>query len=106
MAYIGGLGVLSSYRRSFSTNEQSTKMLGLYKELLKAAKSIPQYNYREYSVRRIKYAFRESKNISHDLVPSFIQKAQSNLQLIKRQALIQSLYYDPASDKLVLEKYR
>ncbi|KAK9869245.1 hypothetical protein WA026_002995 [Henosepilachna vigintioctopunctata] len=77
------------------------EVLNLYKYMLKEAKKIPAYNFRNYALRRIKDSFRENKNIDDpDLISSCIAEARKNLDILRRQVVIASMY---STEKLVIE---
>ncbi|XP_050510963.1 LYR motif-containing protein 4 [Diabrotica virgifera virgifera] len=76
------------------------EVLKLYKTMLKESRKIPSYNFREYALRRVRDAFKENKSISNNQIGVLIEKAEKNLETIKRQAIIGQLY---ATDKLVIE---
>ena len=79
---------------------ESQRVCRLYRELLRGAKSLPQYNYREYAVGRIKHAFRHASSLP---LEENMSKGQEALALIRRQAAIQRMYFGSA-DELVIEK--
>lgn len=62
--------------------------VSLYKKLLSAANSLPQYNYRCYFVDKVKYMFRKQNYEQLDN-PSFIEHCNSLLTTLKRQSNIQ-----------------
>ncbi|CAG9837945.1 unnamed protein product [Diabrotica balteata] len=76
------------------------EILKLYKTMLKESRKIPAYNFREYALRRVRDAFKENKSISNNQIGVLIEKAEKNLETIRRQAIIGQLY---AVDKLVIE---
>ncbi|KAF6197532.1 hypothetical protein GE061_008496 [Apolygus lucorum] len=68
-------------------------VLKLYKTMLREASRFPAYNFRMYCLRRTRDGFRMNKALSD---PSAITKVynegQSFLEVIKRQAVIYSLF--------------
>lgn len=102
-----------------------SKILQLYKNLIKESSKFEAYNYRfvntmksnlifevikqlfifffsNYALRRIRDGFKENKNVSDvDQISKLIEKAENNLNIIKRQALLSQVY---STDKLVIEK--
>ncbi|GFW17187.1 LYR motif-containing protein 4 [Trichonephila clavipes] len=75
---------------------RSKQVLRLYKEMLREAEKFPSYMYRTYSLRRIKDAFREHKEESNlEKVDDLLTYAKANIEIIKRQVLIGSLYREP-----------
>ncbi|KAK0423273.1 hypothetical protein QR680_008059 [Steinernema hermaphroditum] len=74
----------------------------LYKDLHRAAREFPQYNYREFSKRRIRDYFVENRNVTdqEELVKLY-KFGKDQLAAIKRQTTISKLL--PAS-KLVIEQ--
>ncbi|CAD8173970.1 unnamed protein product [Paramecium pentaurelia] len=67
-------------------------ILKLYKQVLRAGNQFKDYNFREYVIRRAKQDFRELKN-NPDLNNKVIQKYTTELEVIKRQTIVQNLYY-------------
>ena len=63
----------------------------LYKDVLKAASSFKDKNFREYFTRITKDDFeRVSKTMAEE---DFVRKQTQNLDVLKRQAEIQNMYY-------------
>jgi hypothetical protein len=76
-------------------------VLNLYRGLLKNARSWNNYNFKEYIQRRVKEDFASNKlEVDPTRIESLITKAKENLELVKRQGIIQNIYNQ---DKLVLE---
>ncbi|KAL5995859.1 hypothetical protein ACLOJK_025931 [Asimina triloba] len=69
------------------------EILSLFRSLLRAARSFPDYNIREYTRLRTVDGFRENRSLSD---PSSISAAfndgMSQLEVAKRQAVVYSLY--------------
>jgi len=88
----------SQTRQGMSTSKVA---LSLYRQILKQANKFSSYNYREYTLRRTKDAFRANRNIK-DLkeTEKLLEEGRKNLDVIQRQALINNLYH---SQKLVIE---
>ncbi|KAG5877672.1 hypothetical protein JTB14_013917 [Gonioctena quinquepunctata] len=77
------------------------KVLSLYKALMKESLKMPAYNFREYAIRRVHDAFKANKNVSDtEALGQQIIKAEKNLEIIRRQAIIGHLY---SIEKLVIE---
>lgn len=72
----------------------------LYRQLLRESNGLA-YNFKEYAKRNVRARFRENM---HETDPSLIKQqiaeAESNLEILKRQAIITSLY---GAEKLVVE---
>lgn len=80
------------------TNKQ---ILSLYKQLLSKAYKFDNYNFREYSKRRVHDAFKEHKNLKEeDKIVAFFNEGVDNLALLSRQTAISQMY---TSEKLVVE---
>ena len=80
-------------------NRQS--ILLLYHNLLRESKRFDSYIYRKYALRRIRDAFRDNKCITDEnTIQQLFTDGHKNLQLIKRQVVINNLY---KSEKLVVE---
>ena len=76
-------------------------ILTLYKEMLRESQKFSGYNFRNYALRRVKDAFREGKcETDKEKVQGLVKKAEDNLSVIKRQALLSNMYKDKS---LVIE---
>ena len=77
-------------------------VLKLYRKMLKASKNFEQYNFREYSKRRVRDGFKENKAVNDQKrLKELIIDAQDNLGVIERQSKLSQLYIAP---DLVIEK--
>lgn len=72
----------------------------LYRQLLREAERFPQYNYRQYALRRIRDEFERRKDLEADKIPELLTKGREELERLKRMTTVASLY---AHDKLVIE---
>ncbi|TKR95938.1 hypothetical protein L596_010032 [Steinernema carpocapsae] len=74
----------------------------LYKDLQRAAREFPQYNYREFSKRRVREYFVESRNVTEEKELKKLYKlGKESLATIKRQTAISKSL---PSSKLVIEQ--
>lgn len=64
--------------------------MSLYRSLLTAAGSIKDKNFRCYFERIVRDDFSKN-NID---CPEFIKKQEENLALLKRQSIVQNMYYE------------
>ena len=81
-----------------------SSLQNLYRTLLRHAERFPQYNYRNYALRKIKEEFADAKltlKTSED-INKFLEKEQESLEQLKRMIKVQSLYFDN-STKIILE---
>ncbi|XP_030756657.1 LYR motif-containing protein 4 [Sitophilus oryzae] len=99
--------IFSRYQRLFVkiylNFDMSTKskVLKLYKSLLRESEKFASYNFRLYAIDRVKYGFRENKNVNDtEILRNKIAEAHKNLEIIKRQTLISQMY---KTEKLVIE---
>lgn len=69
----------------------------LYRNLLRNAKQIPNYNFREHAVRKIKYDFNKNKKLEAEALIEQYQNGIKELNVVKRQAIIGQLYYENES---------
>ncbi|XP_004711813.1 LYR motif-containing protein 4 isoform X2 [Echinops telfairi] len=77
------------------------QVLDLYRAMLRESKHFTAYNYRTYAIRRIRDAFRENKNVKDPVeIQTLVNKAQRDLEIIRRQVHISQLY---STDKLIIE---
>ena len=76
----------------------------LYKSLLRYARQFPQYNYRNYALRKIKEDFSLAKDSlkTTEEVNKFLKEKEESLEQMKRMIKVQSLYFDD-SRKLIVE---
>ncbi|CAF0717401.1 unnamed protein product [Brachionus calyciflorus] len=78
-----------------------TKVLSLYKSMIKESNKFSSYNFREYAKKRIKHEFEANKQLNDQAKQAeLIQKANANLNMIKRQVLVSQLY---PTEKLIIE---
>ena len=79
-------------------------ILKLYRNLLREGSKFTDYNFREYAIRRIRHSFHQNKQeIDINRIKSFINVAEENLELIKRQTVIGNLY---SHRRIVIEDER
>ncbi|EEQ38392.1 hypothetical protein EJF18_30762 [Clavispora lusitaniae] len=77
------------------------QILTLYKQLLGKAQKFDNYNYREYTKRRVHDAFKEHKNLKEeDKITEFFNEGVDNLAMLNRQTTISQMF---TFDKLVVE---
>ncbi|KAI9310084.1 hypothetical protein BX666DRAFT_1870976 [Dichotomocladium elegans] len=77
-------------------------VLSLYRSFLRSGKQFASYNFREYTLRRSRDAFRaHASETDPEKIAALIDKATKDLEVVKRQALISILY--SSGDKLVIE---
>jgi hypothetical protein len=75
-----------------------TSVLAILKKSLSVAKKFPQYNFREYFVRRLN---KDIDLATRDKNFSSVEKAKEELEQMKRMVKINSLY---CNEKLVIEE--
>ena len=72
----------------------------LYRQLLREAERFPQYNYRQYAMRRIRDEFERRKDMEASKIPELLAKGRGELERLRRMTSVASLY---AHDKLIIE---
>ena len=78
-----------------------SKILGLYKQMMKESKKFSNYNFREYAIRRVRDGFKEGKvETEPTRVSELVKFAEDQLAVITRQATVGQLYQENA---MVLE---
>ncbi|KAK9447584.1 uncharacterized protein V1518DRAFT_407107 [Limtongia smithiae] len=78
--------------------------LALYRSMLRTSRLFSDYNFREYALRRTRDAFRAHRDAADPrAVETFLNEAESQLALLKRQTTISQMYQ---SQKLVVETPR
>nr|CAH7712872.1 unnamed protein product [Callosobruchus chinensis]CAH7759360.1 unnamed protein product [Callosobruchus chinensis] len=76
-------------------------LLKLYKSLMRESQKIPDYNFRNYALRKVRDSFKANSTITDTtLINNEIQEASKNLEIIKRQAAVGQMY---SAEKLVIE---
>ena len=72
-----------------------SKVLVLYKQMLREGRSFSNYNFREYAIRRVRDGFQQGKGETDaSKISQLIKSAEENLSVMKRQALVGQLYRD------------
>jgi hypothetical protein len=80
-----------------------SKILSLYKTLIKESNKFSSYNFREYAKRRIKYEFEENKAVTQkETVRLLLKQAESKLESLKRQVIVSQLF--PAGKNIIEPK--
>lgn len=79
------------------------EVLQLYRNLLKASKEFPLYNFRQYYFRRTRDAFRENRNFTDARHQAELYSyGVTQLEVAKRQALLGKQY--STKERLAVEK--
>ncbi|KAL0091087.1 NADH dehydrogenase 1 alpha subcomplex subunit 6 NDUFA6 [Phycomyces blakesleeanus] len=81
----------------------SAHVLSLYRNFIRFGNRFQSYNFKDYTIRRARDAFHENKlETDPSKITQFIRKAEHDLEVVKRQAAISTLY--ATGDRLVIEK--
>ncbi|KAK3609394.1 hypothetical protein CHS0354_011970 [Potamilus streckersoni] len=81
-----------------------SKVLSLYRNLIRESKKFNSYSYRKYALEKVNYEFRENRNVTDaGKLSQLIKKAEENLQMIKRQVIVGQLY---GEGHLVIEHHQ
>mmetsp|Transcript_41274 Transcript_41274/g.58063 ORF Transcript_41274/g.58063 Transcript_41274/m.58063 type:complete len:82 (-) Transcript_41274:132-377(-) len=64
----------------------------LFRSLLREAKKMDNYNFRAYSIRRVKTGFKMNKDLSGNEATSALAEGHQQLEMLKRQAMLGQLY--------------
>ncbi|CAG8633442.1 155_t:CDS:1 [Acaulospora morrowiae] len=84
-----------------SVTPSRTQVLQIYRSLLKASKNFSNYNFRDYAYRKTRDSFHQHKNETRpDKITELVKKAEHELNVVKRQGYLNSLY---AVDRLIVE---
>lgn len=79
----------------------SNRTLRLYKQLLREGSKFADYNFREYTLRKIKDTFRQNMNETDACkIKDLNKSAEENLEVIKRHVAIGNMY---SHNKIVVE---
>ncbi|KAF7726202.1 hypothetical protein EC973_009000 [Apophysomyces ossiformis] len=86
-----------------STPATRAQVLALYRQFFRHGNKFASYNFRDYALRRSRDAFRaNAAETDPAKIAACIEKAQKELDILKRQASISTLY--TRGEKLVIEK--
>ncbi|XP_016380524.1 LYR motif-containing protein 4-like [Sinocyclocheilus rhinocerous] len=78
------------------------QVISLYRMLMKESNKFTSYNYRTYTLRRVKDGFRENLHVDNPkTLDNLINQDRENLAVIKRQVSIGHLY---SAQRNVVEK--
>lgn len=81
------------------------KVLSLYRNFIRHGNKFSSYNFRDYTIRRSRDAFRANMTeTSPEKIAAFITKAEQELAVVKRQAAISQMY--TTGEHLVVETPR
>jgi hypothetical protein len=83
------------------TSEAISKFKPLYASLLRAANKFPEYNFRNFAIRKVKYDFDLTK-INENNLDQFVSKVNESLSQLKRMTKVHNLYTD-GKQKLIIE---
>mmetsp|Transcript_18969 Transcript_18969/g.26705 ORF Transcript_18969/g.26705 Transcript_18969/m.26705 type:complete len:84 (-) Transcript_18969:380-631(-) len=64
----------------------------LFRSLLREAKKMNDYNFRLYSIRRIKMGFLSNLSLEGQEAKAALEDGHHQLEILKRQAIIGNLY--------------
>ena len=79
----------------------SKQILGLYKQLLEKAYKFDNYNFREFTKRKISDSFKANKSLNDEkAIKSFYNEGIDQLAMLQRQTTISQMF---TFDKLVVE---
>lgn len=79
----------------------SKQILGLYKQLLERAYKFDNYNFREFTKRKIVDSFKANKSLKDDeAIKSFYNEGIDQLAMLQRQTTISQMF---TFDKVVVE---
>jgi hypothetical protein len=73
----------------------------LYRSLLRSSKSLPDYNFRAYTARRITASFKANRSLPPTEASIALTEGKAQLELIRRQGIVGGLY---PQEKNVMEK--
>ena len=73
------------------------QVIGLLRAFYRYANKMPNYNFREHTKRRAMYGFRSNQHIAEPQLSLEYQKGVEQLEVVRRQAIISSLYPDMES---------
>lgn len=88
-----------------SATPSAAQALSLFRSLLRAAREFPDYNIREYTKLRTTDAFRHNATLSDpNSISTAFAHGKSQLAVVKRQAVVYSLYDSPLRSVMELQQ--
>jgi len=70
----------------------SSPSLTLYRQLMRQAKNMNDYNFRSYAMRRVKVGFESNRSLIGEEANIAFAEGKRELETLKRQAIIGNLY--------------
>lgn len=67
--------------------------MSLYRTFLREGGQFPNYNIREYILRKAKHSFRHNADAPADQVAGLVEKATGELEVLRRQAMVYEMYH-------------
>ena len=64
----------------------------LYRSLLRTSRTLPDYNFRSYTARRITASFKANKSLAGEDATKAIANGKAQLDMLRRQGTIGQLY--------------
>ncbi|RVE49722.1 hypothetical protein evm_005592 [Chilo suppressalis] len=84
-----------------SSGVSKMQILSLYKLLMKESQKFPNYNFRNYALRRVRDAFKTNKSLADQkIIKKEYETGKVNLDIIRRQVAIGNMY---STEKLIIE---
>jgi hypothetical protein len=80
-----------------NTIPSRSAVLSLLRSFIRNANKFGNYNFREHAKRRAIGGFRLNKDLSKELAADHFFRAQEQLEVVKRQAIVNSLYSEGVS---------
>lgn len=89
MKYLSRIKLIFDFRRRMA-QQASTK---LFKSLISECSKIPDFNFRNYFIRRVTDAFYVGQDLKDQSeIQKSLEKSKISLEMIQRQAVISQLY--------------
>lgn len=77
---------------------ESRQILQLYRLFLKSAMKFSNYNFKEFAKRKVRYEFRQNQTLADKAsIEQKYQYGTQQLEILRRQVLISSLYPEAPS---------
>mmetsp|Transcript_14521 Transcript_14521/g.24831 ORF Transcript_14521/g.24831 Transcript_14521/m.24831 type:complete len:84 (+) Transcript_14521:158-409(+) len=74
--------------------------LSLFRSLLREAKKVDNYNFRQYAIRRVKVGFQINRDLTGNEADLAFREGEEQLDILRRQVVLGGLY---PSAKSVME---
>ncbi|KAL3787678.1 hypothetical protein ACHAWO_000478 [Cyclotella atomus] len=82
----------TTIRHTTQSTMSAIAPLSLFRSLIREARKVDNYNFREYAIRRVRIGFQINRNLAGSERDLAIREGQEHLEVLKRQVVLGRLY--------------